>query len=116
VVAASDPGDLDEVVDLVVAEVDDLARSGPTEAELAVATGFLVGALELAEEDSASRMVGLGAAVCDRDELPDLEADLAAIRAVTVDEVGRLAGELLTADPVTVRVRPDRERAPLRRS
>ena len=104
--AASAPEDLGQVVDLVHAEVADVAGRGPTADELETAVGFLTGALELAEEDSAARMIGLGAAVWDRDEVPDLEADLAAIRAVTVDDVGTLAAALFAVDPVTVAVRP----------
>ncbi len=106
VVTAADPDDVEEVMGLIRAEVDDLVLRGPGDGELEAAIGFLAGSLELAEEDSGSRMVVLGASVCDRDRLPDLDADLAALRAVTAADVAEVAAEVLAVEPVTVVVSP----------
>jgi predicted Zn-dependent peptidase len=90
---------IDEQLDLVIAE-------GITADELERAKGAMRGGLALALEDANSRMVRLG-----RDELagtPHLSVDerLAELEAVTLDDVRRVAGEVMTGSRVMGAVGP----------
>lgn len=94
VYAGTTPDKVDEVINLIRAELAQLVEAGITEDELARAHGSMRGGLALAMEDASSRMSRLG-----RDELigaEHLSVDerLAKVEAVTTDDVQRVAGEL----------------------
>ena len=92
------PPNVQESIDVVVDQLQAIAASGPSDAELRLAKDQLKGSLTLSLESSSSRMIRLG-----RDEFtfgrhvsPD-EID-AAIERVERDEVTALASELFVHD------------------
>jgi predicted Zn-dependent peptidase len=88
------PGKVDEVITLLRAGLEDLAADGVSEEELARAHGQICGGLVLGLEDSGSRMSRLGKAELVHGEFFGLDESLARVRAVTVDQVQKLAVEL----------------------
>ena len=100
------PGRVEEVVELLGAELDRLAAGGITPAELERAVGQLSGGLVLGLEDTGSRMARLGRAEIVHGELMSVEELLAGIRAVTCGQVSELAAELAAAERSLVVVGP----------
>lgn len=100
------PAQAGTALDLIIAELDEVVDSGITTEELDRAKGAMRGGLALAMEDANSRMVRLG-----RDELiaaPHYSVDerLARIDAVTLDDVRRVAAEVMTGPRVIGAVGP----------
>jgi len=100
------PDNASAVIDLVVAEFDALASSGITADELARAKSHVVADLLLGLEDSGNRMSRLGAGLLLFDEVLSVDEQLARIDAVTLEEVGRLAAEVLGGRRVLAVVGP----------
>lgn len=94
--AGTSPGNLAEVRGLMEAETDRLAAEGISARELEVAKGYLQGSLVLGLEDSASRMVRLGAGLLVHGEVVPIDVQLAHLAAVTLDDVARVAHALFT--------------------
>jgi len=84
-----------ELLDVVDREIDELLARGITETELDVARGGFEGATVLGLEDASSRMVRLATGLTVRDRVTSVEESLAAIRAVTVDDVHRVLRRVL---------------------
>ncbi|HLI16137.1 MAG TPA: pitrilysin family protein [Acidimicrobiales bacterium] len=84
-----------EVVELVLRELDDLARDGVEAAELELAKGHLKADTLLSLEDSGARMSRIGGSLLLHDEVPELDEVLARIDAVRLDEVRELAAAVL---------------------
>lgn len=80
------------VIDGVVAGI---LSDGVTEAELAVATGYLEGSMLLGLEDSGGRMGRLGRSLMQRDRITPVEEHLAHLRVVTVEDVQRVLRRVL---------------------
>ena len=110
------PNKLEQVLDVVRAELAKIAQDGIDAEELTRGKGQLKGGLVLGLEDSASRMTRLGKSELVDDELLSIDEVLARIDAVTLDDVRTLAAELfspagdpggrrspLTRSPVTAR-------------
>jgi predicted Zn-dependent peptidase len=95
------PDRLVETADVVADVVADMATHGITDAELAVAKGYLSGSLVLGLEDSASRMSRLGSGEAIRGEIVPLDEHVRRIEAVDLDDVARVAERVLTG-PSTV--------------
>lgn len=91
VYAATKPSRLDELLAVLDDELAKLAAAGISEAELAVALGYMEGSIVLGQEDSGSRMARLGRSLMSRDEAITVDEQLARFRAVTVDDVSRVA-------------------------
>ncbi len=91
--AGTSPAKIGEVEAIMRGQLEDLAANGPTEAELVRVRGQVRGGVALGLEDNWSRMMRLG-----RSEVAGLyktvEESLAAIDAVTADDVRRLAASL----------------------
>lgn len=104
--AGCTPAKVDEVSALLVSELDHLADSGITTAELERSIGQLSGGLVLGLEDSGSRMSRLGKADLVTGELLSVAESLERIRSVTGDEVQALAKDLASRPRSTVRVGP----------
>jgi predicted Zn-dependent peptidase len=83
------------VVELLVEEFDRLAATGITPRELEVAKGHLKGELALSLEDSGARMHRIGRGQLVHGQVTTFEELCARIDAVTVDQVGEVADELL---------------------
>jgi predicted Zn-dependent peptidase len=88
------PAKVDEVVTLLHAGLEELAEHGVGDGELARAKGQVGGGLVLGLEDSGSRMTRLGRAELVHGTFMSIDSTLAAVRAVTADEVRALAAEL----------------------
>ncbi|WP_430593365.1 M16 family metallopeptidase [Humidisolicoccus flavus] len=96
--AGCSPKNAVNVAELMVAELESVARAGVTNDELARAKGQLGGASALALEDSDSRMSRLGRAELTLGEFVDLETMLGRLDAVSANAVQELAGQLLVAE------------------
>ncbi len=100
------PDRLVETAEVVAQVVTDLAVSGITDQELAVAQGFLTGSLLLALEDSGSRMGRLGAGEAIRGEVVSVDEQVRRIEAVEVDDVQRVLSRVLTGPRTVAAVGP----------
>jgi predicted Zn-dependent peptidase len=94
VYAGTAPGRVGELLAVIDDEIAKIAASGVTESELTVAKGFIEGSLVLGLEDSGSRMARLGRSLMARDEVVPVDEQLAHIRAVTGDDVARVAADV----------------------
>ncbi len=92
--AGTAPARVGELLSVVDDEVAKLVASGVTEAELAVAKGFIEGSLVLGLEDSGSRMARLGRSLMARDEIVTVDDQLARIRSVTADDVAAVCARV----------------------
>jgi predicted Zn-dependent peptidase len=103
VYAGTSPHRLTEVLDVVRAELDQVRSEGLTDAEIQRARGHLAGSLVLSLEDTGSRMTRLGAALVTGSPLLSLDDTIAAVEAVTPEDVRAIA-ELLLGGPFTLAV------------
>jgi len=94
--AGTAPSKVDEVLDLVEAEVAKVVADGLTERELRVAIGYLVGALFLNLEDSGSRMGRLARGELAAGEALTVDEQVERVRAVTLDDAHRVLTRILT--------------------
>ena len=97
---------VDEVRKLLLEITAELVADGVTEREWEVALGYLEGSFLLGLEDSGSVMARLGNHVCSRGKVTPVEEQLARLRAVTPDDVARVAKRILAATPTTCGVGP----------
>ena len=104
--AGTAPSRAHEVLELMVGELQTVAAEGVTERELAVAKGHIRGETALSLEDSAARMSRIARSELLHGEVLDVDEVLARIEAVDVDDVGRVATEVLGAEPVLAVVGP----------
>ncbi|HEX5540276.1 MAG TPA: pitrilysin family protein [Micromonospora sp.] len=95
VYAGCAPGKVEEVLELTRAEIARVAADGISEAELVRGKGMAKGAYVLGLEDTGSRMSRLGKGELLYNELLSVDELLARVDAVTVEEVNRLAADLL---------------------
>ncbi|MFC8193767.1 M16 family metallopeptidase, partial [Cellulomonas sp. NPDC057328] len=104
--AGCTPAKVDQVTELMVAELERMADAPMGAAELARSIGQLSGGLVLGMEDTGSRMSRLGKAELVHGELLSVDESLERVRAVTAAEVQELAAELAAAPRSVVRVGP----------
>lgn len=103
VYAGCAPGKVDEVLDLVRAELAQVAAHGITDVELARGKGMARGGYVLGLEDNGSRMSRLAKSELLFGDLMSVDELLARVEAVTVDEVNAVAADLL-ARPMSLAV------------
>ena len=96
VYAGCSPSKVGEVLDLVRAELAEVAEKGVTDEEVRRSQGNLRGSMVLGLEDTGSRMSRLGKAELVHGEVLSPEQVLERIRAVTPDEVREVARDVLT--------------------
>jgi predicted Zn-dependent peptidase len=101
VYAGTAPHKVQTVLDVVTGEFDRLLDGGIGADELDRAKGHLRGSLVLALEDTGSRMTRLGKAIATDTPLLSLDDTVAAVDAVTAEDVQALAAMLLTG-PFTI--------------
>ncbi|MBD8060565.1 insulinase family protein [Cellulomonas sp. JH27-2] len=104
--AGCTPARVDEVLELMVAELERIADTPITQAELDRSIGQLAGGLVLGMEDSGSRMSRLGKAELVHGELLSLDESLELVRAVTAADVQELAADLASRPRSVIRVGP----------
>ncbi|MGB0100906.1 MAG: pitrilysin family protein [Nocardioides sp.] len=100
------PSKLDEVLEVVRAELAKVATGGITAEELARGKGQLRGGLVLGLEDSASRMSRLGKAELIHDELLSIDEVMDRIDGVTLEDVRAVAAEIFSRPEVLAVVGP----------
>jgi predicted Zn-dependent peptidase len=98
------PANVSETLDVISTELDRMLEDGVTDKELERAKGHMKGGVVLALEDPFSRMTRLGKSEVVGTELLSLEQILASVDAVTVEDVARVAGDLLPHDRRTLTV------------
>jgi predicted Zn-dependent peptidase len=103
VYAGCAPGKVEEVLDLTRTALDEVARGGITDEELARGKGMARGAYVLGLEDTGSRMSRLAKGEMLYGDLLTVDDLLARVAAVTADDVDALAAELL-AQPMSLAV------------
>ena len=94
--AGTAPDHAAEVLDVVA---DELARlsDGVSEHELEVARGGLVGSMALGLEDSGARMSRIGRSQLVHGRVPSVDEVVDDFLAVTVEDLARVAGDLISA-------------------
>ncbi len=108
--AGTGPERAADVRKLIVDITAGLVADGVTEREWEVARGYIEGATLLGLEDSGSVMARLGNHVCARGKVDPVEHQMAKLRAVTPDDVNRVARRLLSVPPAICGVGPLTER------
>ena len=98
--AGTSPEQVEEVVDLSIAEMRAVVRNGVTEDELDLAKQQTTASILLSLEDSAARAATLAQAEMIHGRQISLEEALEKIRAVTVTDVHDLAGEHFRTEDV----------------
>ena len=111
VYAGTGPEHLGEVLDLVIAAFEDLAAGGITERELEVAQGHLVGEMALSLEDSGARMSRIARSLLVHGCVVPIVEYEASVRAVTLEDVRRVAAEVLSGPRSVAVVGPVTESA-----
>ncbi|HUR18078.1 MAG TPA: pitrilysin family protein [Acidimicrobiales bacterium] len=106
VYAGTMPARMDEVLELVHAELDALRDEGISHRELEVAKGHLVGELALSLEDSAARMNRIGRSQLVHGTVPTMLEVATRVGEVTLQDVERVAGRVLANDRVVAVVGP----------
>jgi predicted Zn-dependent peptidase len=96
VYAGCAPGKVDEVLDLIRAELAAVAARGVTREEIARGKGMVKGSYVLGLEDTGSRMSRLAKSELLYGDLMSVDELLARVDRVTLDEVNALASDLLT--------------------
>jgi predicted Zn-dependent peptidase len=99
VYAGCAPGKVDEVLALTREELARVAEHGVTDEEIARGKGMLKGSMVLGLEDTGSRMSRLGKGELLYDELLTVDQVLAAVDAVTPDDVRVIAREVYAGQP-----------------
>jgi len=100
------PSKADEVLSICSAEVAKVVKDGLTDAELDRGKGQVRGGMVLSLEDPSSRMTRLGKSELVYPSLEPVDEVLAAIDAVTHDDIKAIASEVLTRPKVLAVVGP----------
>jgi predicted Zn-dependent peptidase len=103
VYAGCAPGKVEEVLDLIRAEMERLAADGVTAEEIARGKGMVKGSYVLGLEDTGSRMSRLAKSELLYGELMPVDELLRRVDEVTADEVNAVAAEFL-AQPLSLAV------------
>jgi len=106
VYAGCAPAKVDDVLALCRDQLDKVAATGITLEELERGKGQLRGSLVLGLEDTGARMSRIGKAVLVHGEYLSVDEVLARVDAVTLDDVGDVAAEVLAARPTLAVVGP----------
>ncbi|MDU1683765.1 pitrilysin family protein [Varibaculum cambriense] len=100
------PNNLEQVGELLVAELEKLAEQEVPEGELAEALGQLSGGVLLGMDDNRARMARLGRAEVNGGRLRTIEQLNAALQNVSSAQISELAAQFLGLPQVKVVVRP----------
>lgn len=100
------PSKVNEVTEVMAAELDRIASEPVTEEELARAKGQLRGATVLGMEETSARMSRLGGAELLRGEFVDISDTLTQVEAVTAEDITRVAARLAASERAVTVVAP----------
>jgi predicted Zn-dependent peptidase len=98
VYAGTAPDRIAETRQVIRAELDRLVVDGVPESELVAAKGHLKGSTSLALETSSSRMHRLGRSLLTQQEVPSVDAMVAEVEAVTLDDLRRVIDRVFATD------------------
>ena len=98
--AGTSPDQVEDVVDLAIAELRDVAKNGVTTAELDLAKQQTVSSILLGLEDSAGRAATLAQSEMVHGRQISVEETLAAVDAVTADDCERIANEFFRTENI----------------
>lgn len=98
------PSNAVEVIKIIIDELDRLVDRGAEESEVDRAKGHLKGAMVIGLEDPSSRMSRLGKSELLQTEIPSLEQIMERIDNVTLEDVARLARDVLDRGSRTLTV------------
>ena len=104
--AGTTPGRVHELLDVVFEQLDDIVTGGVTPHEVAVAKGAFEGSTIINLEDTGSRMARLATSLTVRGSVMPIDEYLAAIDAVSVDDVQRVAARVFGGKGTTASVGP----------
>ena len=106
VYAGTSPPNLRQVRDLIVEEVDRIAREGITESELNDARSHIRGAMALGLEDSGARMSRIGHSQLVHGRVLSLDEVEQRLTALTADHVNEVVSRWLSHVPTVACVGP----------
>jgi predicted Zn-dependent peptidase len=95
-----------EALGVIADVIDGVLAGGVTDAELAVASGYLEGSMLLGLEDSGGRMGRLGRSLMQRDHIITIDEHIARIREVTTADVSRVLHRVLDGPRALAAVGP----------
>ncbi len=104
--ARAQPERAAEVRSLIEDEIDRMAARGPTEEEVEIAKGYLVGAYELGLEDSGTRMSRLGGMLTMLGGLIDVDEQIRRWVNTDADSIARVAEAVLGGRRIAVTLGP----------
>jgi predicted Zn-dependent peptidase len=102
----SSPGNVTKVLDIVRDIFDSLSRTGVTEEELSKAKNKVLSALVIKNELPMGRLVDLGFNWMYLQQYRTIEQDIAAVKAVTTDDIGALIKQLNPGDFTQLSIGP----------
>jgi len=94
-----------QAVDLILAEIERMAKEGPTEAELKRAKDYIIGAYAISNLDTSGKIAGVLVAIQTSGlgiDYIDKRRDY--LEAVTIDDAKRVAARLLDGEPTVITV------------
>ncbi|MCL2530286.1 MAG: insulinase family protein [Coriobacteriia bacterium] len=100
------PTNLKEVVGILRFEIESLIKKGLTSEELKRVQEYTVGNLVLLEESTRSHMLRLGSNAVQDLEILSLDEGIARYRAVTLDDIKRVAEQVLSQPPTVAVISP----------
>lgn len=106
VYAGCSPGKTEQTLDVIAAELAEVAAHGLTRDEVDRGKGQVRGGLALSQEESQSRMIALAEAELLTGEVLSINDIIGHVESVTYDDVARLAATLLTGPGQTSIVGP----------
>ena len=100
-----------EVLDVIDAELARIVDAGITDDELGIAVGYLTGSFVLGLEDTGARMSRIGGHVTARGHVRPVEDQIGRYRAVTLDDVRRVAARVISGPRTLTAVGPVTKKA-----
>jgi len=104
--AGTRPSNMKEVISILRLELAQLVSKGLTSEELTRAQEYTVGQLVLSEESTRSHMFRLGSNAVQELEILSLDEGISRYRAVTLDDISRVAEQVLTVPPTVAVISP----------
>jgi predicted Zn-dependent peptidase len=106
VYAGTRPANLEEVVGIIKAELAKVVKEGITDEELRRIQEYVVGHTVLGMESTRSRMTRLGKDLVNGLDVLSVDEAIARLRAVTLDDVLRIAQRIYTQEPTVAVISP----------
>ncbi len=100
------PGNLGEAVSIIRSELSSLLNKGLTKEELVRVQEYIVGNSVLAAESTRDHMHKLGGSAVQDLEILSLDESIERYRAVSLEDIKRVAERVLTADPTIAVISP----------